>query len=681
MSFNESKKHLAAELAEKIYKDGPEFAQLLGFTGLLDSEHNIMAPQKSDSEHVGIWKKNPQTGDFERDMAYSADWNFWAQQSTISAKKTAKRLVLAGESVARGMLYDPGYTPSQVLSTMLEQAHGESVEVIDLARTNADISVLQEVVEASEQLSPDIIVIFAGNNWVGNRAYLSSLKNAYEISDSIKTAGVAGLKARLTQALNQEISTAMAQINQQSTLSSTEIVWVLPEFNLADWKDPDIHAHWLETEKDNQRWRELKKQADLLYAQGDYKACIECANDMLVLDEGSCSATAYLFANSYEQLGEYTAMRQYLEMARDSSIIDLSRSYTPRITNEIREVMIECAANHGNSVINLKEVFQAHSSNGIPGKELFLDYCHLTSKGIRIAMAEVASHLGDQSVSASQLIDDAPNASEQDEADAHLLAAIHNAHWGQNFDVVSYYCNEAAKKSVDILKVMQLFVELQNKRLPIWMNESLSSALEDMSPQVKRYLFSMGANCLDQLLFEAFETCANIHGVALGDIIRGVQLQQHAVDDLSSTNLLDPYFHSVSFSEQQLMEGGHNTRHDFYKAYLPSSTFTFFTDGSQSRTVKATLKLNNEVAKQSCVVIKVNGKVLDTVTLSEQWSTTELLVPTTLLVSGANKLEIEWPEQRFDSSLNIRKICKDINSQLIPELYPMYGNIYSLVVR
>ncbi|MCW8092496.1 hypothetical protein [Alteromonas sp. ASW11-130] len=688
MSSNESKKRLAAELADKVYSEGNDFAQLLAFTGLLNTENKDASLSSVDSlnkDLIGVWKKQPETGSFVRDMAQSADWNYWAQQPVLNMEKAGKRVVLVGESVARGMLYDPSYTPAQVLSHMLNSQQGaDEVEVIDLARTNANINILEEVVASCRQLSPDAIVIFAGNNWVGNRAYLNSVDNSYDISDSIKQDGIKGLRTRLTEALNSEVESFIDKVNSHDATANTEIYWVVPEFNLGDWRDPHINVHWLEGKGDNEKWLSLKHEAESLHGSGEFKASIECAKKMLELDKGDCSATAYILADCHQELGEYDLQRQYLEMARDAAIVDLTRSYTPRITNDIRNIVKVKSAQYDNKLIDLREVFSERFEKVIPGRELFLDYCHLTSTGIRTAMAEVAceislSMLGKERT-AKQFIENAPVVNAKDEADAHLLAAIHNAHWGQSFDVVSYYCKEAVDKSKDVLQIMKLFVEIQNKRLPIWMNNSLSEALDDISPQVKRYLFSMGTNCLDQLLFDAFSTCCSQHDIQLDSYLSKIQNSQHTVGNLDKINLLDPYFHSTSFSETQLIEGGANNRNDYYKAYMASSQFCFFTDAEREQQLKVTLKLVNQLKNEQRVFIKINGQVVEKVLASNEWKSCHITLPKKLLVAGINYVQLEWPEQILNANEHLERICSDINGQLVPEIYPIYGNVFSLEV-
>src|SRR5204862_313740 len=79
---------------------------------------------------------------------------------------SAALLFLLGESVARGFFYDPIFNPAIALRAMFATAApGRPIEVVDLARTDQLLAPLQRLVEAAVALEPDVMVVFAGNNW------------------------------------------------------------------------------------------------------------------------------------------------------------------------------------------------------------------------------------------------------------------------------------------------------------------------------------------------------------------------------------------------------------------------------------------------------------------------------------------------------------------------------------
>ena len=65
----------------------------------------------------------------------------------------------------------------------------------------------------------------------------------------------------------------------------------------------------------------------------------------------------------------------------------------PQLTTAARELLREAARRHGFLAVDLRDVFAEHAGPGLPGRRLFLDYCHLTLEGIQVAMAAVAAEV------------------------------------------------------------------------------------------------------------------------------------------------------------------------------------------------------------------------------------------------------------------------------------------------
>ncbi|MET4729763.1 tetratricopeptide (TPR) repeat protein [Lysobacter enzymogenes] len=689
MSSNDAMKQLSDEIAAQVYRDQRgDFARLLSFANLIDSAAPAPAPaakaEADAGDRIGVWKLDPASGAFARDVAATADWAYWAQVQSIAASSPRKRVLFLGESVARGMFYDPGYTPAQVLEQVLAGALRERApEVIDLARTNASMATLRRIAAQAERLAPDQVVVFAGNNWAGNRSYLGE-ERAYALATALRENGINGLRQRLETILAAEIDKLIDDVAALYAQRGVPVCWVLPEFNLEDWRDPKVYAHWLQGQDANDTWLALLASAETLLAQGDFAGAREAGEAMLALDRGDCATTAYLLASCSEGLGDHAQRRHYLEMARDASIVDFTRSYSPRITALIRELIARKAAQHGHAAVDLQQVFAAATGRAIAGKEIFLDYCHMTSQGIRLAMAAVGRQVLQQSfgqdAEPAALLEHAAWPSDADESDAHLLAAIHNAHWGQAYDVVLHYCGRAADKSPAILELMGIIVEIQNERLPVWMNARATELLETVSPQIKRYLFSMEFKCLDRLLLDAFAECCAQRGVDLASRLSALRLQGHCVDKLGSVDLLDPYYHSTSFSNQQFIDGGVNQHHDFFKGYEPVSQFCFISDDNRERTLSITLK-SADGASGEHAELRVNGAPCQRLALTGQWRTHEVAVPASLLNKGVNEVAVVWAKPALDGAAELARIGRDIRQHAMAEIYPVFGHIYAFEAR
>jgi len=689
MSIHDPMKQLSDEIAAQVYrKEGADFARLLTFANLVGRtspapKEPATAVEEAPGE-IGIWKLDDAAQAFHRDTGASADWAYWAQRQSIPVRGERERVVFMGESVARGMFYDPGYTPAQVLEQVLAGHSGaRAPEVIDLARTNASMATLRRTAQQAEQLQPQQAVIFAGNNWAGSRSYVGTA-HAYALAASLRDGGIAGLRRQVERELTAEITALIDDIAALYARRQVPVCWVLPEFNLDDWRDPEIHAHWLGGEGANQTWLTRLAQAEERLAAGDFDAARQHAEAMLALDGGDCARTAHLLAECCRGLGMMEAQRQFLEMARDASIIDFNRSYSPRITALIRRTILEQARAHGHDVIDLQDVLGAATGTTIAGRELFLDYCHMTSKAIRLAMAAVARQLIERAqggqVGIAELLAHAPWPSDGDEADAHLLAAIHNAHWGQAYEVVLHYCRRAAEKSPDILELMDIIVEIQNERLPTWMNARATELIENVSPQIKRYLFSMEFKCLDRLLIDAFIQCHADRGRDLAPRVSALRVAAHCVGALGAVDLLDPYYHSTSFSNQQFIEGGVNQHNDFFKGYAPVSDFCFISGEGGEHRVRITLK-SADGSSDGHAELLLNGVACHRLALSGQWQTHQVVVPADLVKHGLNDISIAWPTPRLDGTDELSRIGHAIRRSAGTEIHPVFGHIYAFEAR
>src|SRR5689334_12943416 len=70
---------------------------------------NGSAERRGNSDLVGIWERRSESGKsyFVRSADLVGEWGSWASVGRIGFKGAKRRIVLVGESVARGYLYDP----------------------------------------------------------------------------------------------------------------------------------------------------------------------------------------------------------------------------------------------------------------------------------------------------------------------------------------------------------------------------------------------------------------------------------------------------------------------------------------------------------------------------------------------------------------------------------------------
>jgi hypothetical protein len=152
------------------------------------------------------------------------------------------RVALFGESVAAGYLYAPHLTPAMVLESQLQEVGGGDFEVIDLARTNETLAGLLTTARAALQINPDVLVLFAGNNWrlletPELSPYASTIAARQEFGEALKAEGLAGA-VRLARKRLRDLATAV--FDEIALLARTvgiPVVVVVPEVNLADWEN------------------------------------------------------------------------------------------------------------------------------------------------------------------------------------------------------------------------------------------------------------------------------------------------------------------------------------------------------------------------------------------------------------------------------------------------------------
>jgi hypothetical protein len=175
---SESDTILATSLARQIYRldDLADVIDCCGRSPLVAGGKRAPAgdlpqePASLASRHgkVGIWRsvETPSGRQFLREPVPEAYSRHWADVAQIARKTTRPRVVLVGASVARGALCEPHICPASALRALATRNFGaNAIEVVDLARTALMLDQAFDLMDASLQLEPDGIVLFAGNNW------------------------------------------------------------------------------------------------------------------------------------------------------------------------------------------------------------------------------------------------------------------------------------------------------------------------------------------------------------------------------------------------------------------------------------------------------------------------------------------------------------------------------------
>jgi len=680
----ESLKSFGNRIARVVSQTGaPEMIRLMLLSGFQGGAARLRdfddIPQSEELDHIGIWKRKVENGQicFVRRIEVMAEWHWWANLGRIEAKGAKRRVVLIGESVARGYLYDPEFTPALALEKILAPYFGaDGIEVIDLARTNLGYKV-RELAIAALQLQPDIAVIFAGNNWNVSEPRPSELT---EIDDALLKDGIAGAKRICDQQIERNARRIVDDIASAYESSGVPLVWIIPEFNLRDWQDPITNAPRLGAGL-NREWLSLLEEARNSLGDGDLSNASKLAARMIEIDQGVCMAGFYILAECSKRSNDIAAERKYLELARDSMSWDLSRMPTPRPYRVTQDVLREKTAGYKNQFVDLPVLFKEHLNGEMPDRRLFLDYCHLTTEGIRVAMGAAASCVLRALTGIDTLVttdDVAPP--REIEAEASFLAAIMNGHCAQSYDVVHYFCARALKLSPHAGELMLNYIDFQTRRLlPMRMTEAEERIAKSGSSLMQRYLLRLNQKRLDKVLLDAIVNALAEVEIDARERVAQLRREEHSVVS-TDIDLLDYYYCSATGQEQELAwlnrveEKRYRPDADYYRAYWPESRFVFVGEAGCAVSLLLTCRLPNG---EGAISVLVNGKPQVEMVVNGEWSSWTINLDGEVVRDGLNEVAVRWPVVDFDNTGWIESVRQRVCERKFPEFYPIFGEIHS----
>ena len=121
-------------------------------------------PAIPSDEHLGIWRWDHEGGAAICPGVDSDERRLWSEIESIPPKTDKVRVVLLGESAARGYLFEPHLTFAKQLARVLDVIGKRQWDVVDLAKTGLTRGELTRLVASIELVKPDILVMFVGNN-------------------------------------------------------------------------------------------------------------------------------------------------------------------------------------------------------------------------------------------------------------------------------------------------------------------------------------------------------------------------------------------------------------------------------------------------------------------------------------------------------------------------------------
>jgi hypothetical protein len=267
-------------------------------------------------------------------------------------------------------------------------------------------------------------------------------------------------------------------------------------------------------------------------------------------------------------------------------------------------------------------------------------------------------------------------------AEAAFLAAIHNAHWYQSYELVRHYCSLALKLHPDIVEVMTCFIDLQTQRTPMLMSEAAEELSRLELPSIHHYLLRVGNQNLDKLLLDAVVDSLK----EIGDVSEKLhkrRLEEHSVFR-ESRNLLD-YFYCSGFDRPQeaamlATPDRSASRQTHFRTHSQESNFFFVSERQSPIRFTITCRLPHSYLTEGEVSFAVNQKHQATLLIDHEWNTWEISVGGEGLRDGLNEITIRWPIPIFSGKEALEAAANEMLQGEVPEFYCPFGEIHSFTV-
>jgi hypothetical protein len=625
-----------------------------------------------NNDHLGIWTLNPISKTYERSEEFMDAWSYWANIDQIPLKKRkANRIVFTGESVARGYFYDPHYTPAKVLEEILSSA-GAEAEIVDLAKIDMTMEELLCTVKESMVLEPDIVVIFAGNNFYLNLLARLDNRQTQQLDHTPERNNFSDIFAELENELGQAVDELMVFFEKLAAEHRIKVLFVIPEYNLADWRVPQM-AKPLPNLKNGKllQWRDALEELPGLILKGDLERAERLSELLIALDLTHPAGYEFMAQVKLKQQDLIKA-KEYFEVARDTSFRSVGR---PRIFSVIRSrILSKASISQDVRILDLPAIFATHLNGRIPGRHLFLDYCHLTAEGIQASMAHVAHivlhHFLQAAVPLEEVMQYSCDSIPDDEtvSKAHFFAAIHNAHNNQGYDIIQHHCARSIEASGNITDFMLLFLDMASRKAPNVVCKSFEEVMSLMDEQRYHAGFSSPRNSklLDVTLTRAILDVLKDKGIDHEPRMRTLQNEEHGVR-YRKVNLLESFYSKTDYDQRV------GRQLPYYQAFDLKSVFYLVAERGLPVEFRITCK-SRSISGEEDLRIEINNIPVTTLRIDNKWGTNTFACDPDILTDGVNTVTIYWP---LSDNNHVFSGAASSFSDLIDVMSYRSGEIYS----
>lgn len=680
MVHNIIEKKSSLDLAQRIL-NGSEDISSSDFSHKLVSKMSLIEESSDDglkkNDSIGIWREKLVNDriSYERKMEAREEWSFWSRTQTIPAKSDKKRVVYLGESVARGMFYDPEYCPAKLLEDILklnDTSDGE-FEVIDLARTNMDYTMLKKITHDCQKLDPDVLVVFAGNNWIYSIQRSWTQEDLEEVLKESETGNAFGcIEKLMIQKFREVTKEYLTLLNKIKDTLGIPIFFVVPEYNLFDWKSSKAERIISSlTEKKLEEWISLKKLVESS-AQGE--EIKKNAEKMIQLDRTN--------PYGYEALAQFfiaeenwEKAKEVLQKAKDTNIFGRCAS-KPRVHSITQEML----RTHADKIDLVDVPLLFKERNLLPNRELFLDYCHMTEKGIVMTMSnlgkQILQKVSDIYIEENQ-IRFKYKPTDEIRGNAYVNAAIHNAHYGQGKDVLTHLCANAVSVSPRATEFIKAYMDMASYRTSTALCRGQEEIIEKgFSEQYggTGIIHKPNEKLMDIKLVDAMATVMTKNDETIPKHVHSLRLQNHGVNN-RKINLLQPCYSRDSYDVFKAKR----TKH--FEARDSSSMFYILTEGTSKLVFNLTYRTQRIHLENSPITLTLTDEFICNLKPSPRWSTQEFEIAPSLQKKGVNILRIEWPAFQAELVQSSDTNFEKSQETILRDLYPILGEIHVFTVK
>ncbi|HYO16721.1 MAG TPA: hypothetical protein VE685_26285 [Thermoanaerobaculia bacterium] len=688
-------KDLARELARLLATpEGLRTARLLQMENLVGktTPPDPPRPIRRGPEPISIWQPREIDGErvFVRPDPLPLGDHYAATKVLVPKKaELPLRVCFFGESVAAGYLYAPHLTPARVLEAQLRAVGGENnFEVVDLARTNERLPTLVETVQASLQINPDVLVLFVGNNWnlletPEVSPYAPSVEARQRYALALRDERIQGPLRFAQERLRRSAEEALDTIAFLARTVRIPVVLVVPEVNLADWetRQPPVRLPG----DGVALWHSLYREAGDRLDRRDFEGAATVAREMLELDGGSCPASWRLLARAWRGLGDLEEARRAARAEIDAaSYATLCFLSAPQATTGVQRMLRDIAQRHGFILVDLPEVF----ASPLPDRRLFLDYCHLTTEGIHLAMTAVAAEV----LNLSGMLDEevgwrgllphlpSPEITPEAEATAQLGAALHTAHRllpvGPKAPILEHWCEAALDTSPGIAETMLDLIAARSAPCPAVLTPAQQRNLS--SPYRLTFQHGWRWDHLDADMIEAIVNVLERRGRAVREEVARRLVESHGIRE-KGTDLAAPFYlwEPLERFFPEVMSFEDIPRRGTLRSPWPEVSFCLVCDGTRDVDLEPIVRLPSP----GKVRVAVNWRDGGVFEAGAGWTRTAFRIGRSLLRPGLNRLTLRWPAPPSTGEEPLRSVLERLELGIAADLHPVFGEVSSLIAK